>query len=130
MIGEEKASKLDKALNKVERQIVQTSDCALKDMVGEYEFKDEEKGVFRYLTSVMRRLALGNFALAAASIAVTLSKVCPDLKTSPEPLWALLSTTMLVSCPWTPSAVSIASTSTLHAFQATCACMSSHMCDI
>lgn len=79
MIGEESASKLDRALNRVEEQVVSTSDCALKDMVGEYEFKDEEKGVFRYLTSVMRRLALGNFALAAASIAVTASKVCLQL---------------------------------------------------
>ena len=59
----------------MEHRIISTSDCALKDIVGTYEFKDEEKGVFRYLVSVMRRLAVGNFALAAASIAVTASKV-------------------------------------------------------
>jgi len=59
----------------VEHRFVSTSDCALKDIVGTYEFKDKEKGVFRYLVSVMRRLAIANFALAAASIAVTASKV-------------------------------------------------------
>lgn len=62
-------------LNTVEHNFVSTSDCGLKDMVGTYGFKDEEKGVFRYLVSVMRRLAVGNFALAAASIALTASKV-------------------------------------------------------
>ena len=75
ILGVDKASKLDNALNAVEHQFVSTSDCALKDMVGEYEFCDDEKGVFRFLVSVLRRLALSNFALAAASIALTLSKV-------------------------------------------------------
>lgn len=75
VLGNESASKLDRALNKAENTMVSTSDCALKDMVGTYEFQDEEKGVFRYLVSVMRRLALGNFALAASTILVTASKV-------------------------------------------------------
>ena len=75
VLGQESASKLDRALNKVENTMVSTSDCALKDMVGTYEFKDEEKGVFRHLVSVMRRLAIGNFALAASTIIVTASKV-------------------------------------------------------
>lgn len=75
VLGDEHASRLDRALNTVEHKFVSTSDCALKDMVGTYEFKDQEKGVFRYLVSVMRRLAIANFALAAASIAVTASKV-------------------------------------------------------
>ena len=72
-------------------------------MVGEYEFKDEEKGVFRYLTSVMRRLALGNFALAAASIAVTLSKVHPDFMQHLAS-WAQICTNIPVSLPQTSSA--------------------------
>lgn len=75
VLGDEHASRLDRALNTVEHRFVSTSDCALKDIVGTYEFKDKEKGVFRYLVSVMRRLAIANFALAAASIAVTASKV-------------------------------------------------------
>ena len=75
ILGEENASKLDRALEKAEHQFVSTSDCALKDLVGEYEFKDDEKGIFRFLVSVMRRLAMSNFALAAASIALTVSKV-------------------------------------------------------
>lgn len=75
VLGHESASKLDRALNKVENTMVSTSDCALKDMVGTYEFQDEEKGVFRHLVSVMRRLAIGNFALAASTIIVTASKV-------------------------------------------------------
>ena len=75
VLGHESASKLDRALNTVENTLVSTSDCALKDMVGTYEFQDEEKGVFRYLVSVMRRLAVGNFALAATTVAVTASKV-------------------------------------------------------
>ena len=74
VLGDEHASRLDRALNTVEHRFVSTSDCALKDIVGTYEFKDKEKGVFRYLVSVMRRLAIANFALAAASIAVTASK--------------------------------------------------------
>lgn len=79
-LGHKHASKLDEALNTVEHEFISTSDCALKDIVGAYEFKDEEKGVFRYLVSVMRRLAVGNFALAAASIAVTASKVSNTYK--------------------------------------------------
>lgn len=80
VLGNESATKLDRALNKVENTMVSTSDCALKDMVGTYEFQDEEKGVFRYLVSVMRRLAVGNFALAAVTIAVTASKVMPHVE--------------------------------------------------
>lgn len=56
--------------------------CALKDMVGTYEFNDEEKGVFRHLVSVMRRLAIGNFALAASTIIVTATKVSNNLNHS------------------------------------------------
>lgn len=75
ILGVENASKLDRALEKAEHQFVSTCDCALKDMVGQYEFNDEERGIFRFLVSVMRRLAMSNFALAAASIALTASKV-------------------------------------------------------
>ena len=75
MLGDEDASKLDCALETMEQKFVSTNENALKDLVGVYEFKDKEKGVFRYLVSVMRRLAVGNFALAAASIALTASKV-------------------------------------------------------
>lgn len=77
ILGVDKASRIDNALNAAEHQFVSTSNCALKDMVGEYEFCDDEKGVFRFLVSVLRRLALSNFALALASIALTLSKVRP-----------------------------------------------------
>ena len=80
VLGHESASKLDRALNKVENTVVSASDCALKDMVGAYEFQDEEKGVFRHLVSVMRRLAIGNFALAASTVIVTASKVSYVLK--------------------------------------------------
>lgn len=83
VLGDESASRLDRALNRVESTLVSTSDCALKDMVGTYEFQDEEKGVFRYLVSVMRRLAVGNFALAAVTIAVTASKVMLKPHTPP-----------------------------------------------
>lgn len=75
VLGRESTSKLDRTLNRVESTMVSTSDCVLKDMVGTYEFSDEQKGVFRHLVSVMRRLALGNFALAASSVIVTASKV-------------------------------------------------------
>lgn len=74
VLGHESTSRLDRTLNRVENTMVSTNDCALKDMVGTYEFQDEEKGVFRHLVSVMRRLALGNFALAASSVIVTASK--------------------------------------------------------
>ena len=80
VLGHESASKLDRALLKVENTMVSTSDCALIDMVGTYEFQDEEKGVFRHLVSVMRRLAIGNFALAASTIIVTASTVSDVLK--------------------------------------------------
>ena len=79
VLGHESTSKLDRALNEVERTMISTSDCALKDMVGTYEFQDDEKGVFRYLVSVMRRLAIGNFALAASTVIVTVSKVNNEL---------------------------------------------------
>lgn len=75
VLGDKDASKLDCALETVEQRFVSTNENALKDLVGVNEFKDKEKGVFRYLVSVMRRLAVGNFALAAASIALTASKV-------------------------------------------------------
>lgn len=79
VLGIENANKLDKALEKAEHQFVTASNCALADIVGQYEFKDEEKGIFRFLVSVLRRLAISNFALAAASIALTASKVCSHI---------------------------------------------------